>query len=444
LKLADSLAKLLPQHILGPGLISLVIKLAGAVLAYGMVVAFAHLMSAEEYGRFAFGLNLAIVTAAVSGFGFSTGIMRYWPKYIVAEDQAGARGVVELGYRSFLLSCFVLIFIEIATSFVSSIFQIKSPVAEMAAIGCFGLIISLNDYSGNLLRAQGSVIISMLPREVLWRVFSVLSVSLLVWFGIAVSSLVALVICTIVLAVLTIWQIVNVRKYMVEKFSASGSRRDWNAIRNSIIPLWATGIVYAMIQQLDVIVVSAYTQPKEAGAYFAAQKTAGLLSLVMIAGGLVGAPLMSAKFHNGKLKEVQQLCTSLAAVIAITTFFGFLILIFFGRQLLGMFNQDFMSAYPVLMVLASAYTIDALAGPNAYLMQMTSLETSYLKIMACCYCGVLLSQIILVPIYGGMGAALANAGGVVAWNVWAIYLLRKRQKLDPSILGIFFNPQKAL
>ena len=43
------------------------------------------------------------------------------------------------------------------------------------------------------------------------------------------------------------------------------------------LPLAAASILYAMVQQLDVVVVGALVGPAEAGAYFAAQKTASLL-----------------------------------------------------------------------------------------------------------------------------------------------------------------------
>jgi O-antigen/teichoic acid export membrane protein len=85
----------------GPGLIALVIKVAGAGLSYAMFVALAHLLAPEEYGRFAFGLNLAIIFAAIGGVGFSVGIMRYWPKYLVEKDYAGAKGVVQMLQRWF-------------------------------------------------------------------------------------------------------------------------------------------------------------------------------------------------------------------------------------------------------------------------------------------------------------------------------------------------------
>jgi O-antigen/teichoic acid export membrane protein len=54
---------------------------------------------------------------------------------------------------------------------------------------------------------------------------------------------------------------------------------------------------------------------------------------------------------------------------------------------------------------------------------------------------VLILQVLLIPIYGGIGAAAASAIGIISWNICAITLLRKSKGLDPSILGLVFKPK---
>lgn len=443
-KLLEQLAKHLPRHIVGSGLISLVIKLLGAVLAYGMVVAFARFLTPDEYGRFAFGLNLAIIAAAIGGMGFSTGIMRYWPKYLVAKDDAGARGVVRLGYQASFVGGFIIVCAAIAGSFFGAIFQSKSQFGEFAAIGVLGLLIGVGDYSTNLLRAQGSTIVSMLPRDVLWRIFSVALTGLLIWFGLTISGPLALVTCAAVLLLVTIWQVLTVRRNMNKALLGSAVRNDWSELQGSLLPLWASSVIFAMIQQFDVVIVGSLLGNADAGAYFAAQKTAMLLSLVLIAAGLVSAPTMASLFHSGKFVELQRLCRNLSIAIAAVTVVGFLFLILLGHQLLGLFDPHFVSAYPILLILAFGCMFDAISGPNAYLMQMTSFERPYLKVMAVCYVVVILSQIILIPRYGSLGAALASAGGVVLWNLWSILILRSQAGLDPSLLSILSPPKHSV
>ena len=411
------------------------------MLSYAMVVVFAHLLSAEEYGRFAFGLNAAIIISAIAGLGFATGIMRYWPQYLVAGDKARAKGIAEFGYLStFIASLAILVFVALISMVPLFAANIGTP-SFMITVAVLGGIIAFGDYSTNLLRAQGSTLVSMLPRDVLWRAGTP-AFAYVVWrFGAGLNGTVSLALAAAVLVLLTAWQALYIRSNTTALVANNTGDRGFFKLTPSLIPLWVAGIIFAMIQQFDVVIVGSLLSKAEAGSYFAAQKTAQLLSLVLIAGGLATAPHMSALYHAGKLVELQALCRKLAIAIVVITLAGFAFLVITGKLLLSIFDPQFVAAYPILIALAMGAVVDAVSGPNAYLMQMTKFEGAYLKILVGCYALVIAAQFMLIPRYGSFGAALASAAGVVLWNVLAILILRKRAGLDPSLLGVISPPQ---
>ncbi len=421
--------------------IAVAIKGLGAILSYAMIVAFARLLSAEDYGQFAFGLNAAIILATVVGLGFATGIMRYYPQYIVARDKARARGVVESGFIVTLLAGIILLAILFSATLLVPVLKTFGAPLFWVALGSFSIIIALSDYANNVLRAQGGTVISMLPRDVLWRLLSPLAAFFSVRLGLGLNGTISLAIAAAVLLLLTIWQSFHVSMNLERETGKAKGLRDFRSLLPSLLPLWAAGLIFAMIQQFDVIIVGSMLSKVEAGSYFAAQKTAQLLSLVLIAGGLATAPTMSALFHANKHEMLQVLCRKLALAIAAVTALGFLFLIFTGKQLLGFFDARFVEAYPILIVIAFGTVIDAISGPNAYLMQMTNFERDYLKILIGCYALVLTAQVLLIPRYGSMGAAMASAGGVVLWNILAISVLRRKAGLDPSMLSLIAPPR---
>ena len=423
------------------GLISLVIKAVGAILSYAMVVSFAHMLGPEEYGRFAAGLNTAIILAAFTGFGFSTGIMRYYPQFLVSGNVAGAKGVMRLGYISVLGSGLALL---VLCQFIIPLITKVSGndnAAYIATVAALSVMTGLGDYSTNLLRAQGKVVVSMLPRDVLWRVLAPLLAFEALIYQHGLNATQALLASVVVLFGLNIWQALVASRIATALGPAKPSV-DFSKLRSSLWPLWLALIINAMIGQFDVVIVSAMLSKPEAGAYFAAQKTAQLLSLVLIAGGLTTAPSMAALYHSGKRDELQALCRKMAMAIAGLTIAGFVFLIVVGKLLLGLFDASFVSAYPVLMVLSLGAVIDAMSGPNAYLMQMTHLERGYVAIMTGCYALVLGAQVILIPLMGAMGAAVASASGIILWNIPAIILLRRKAGLDPSLLALVWPPQR--
>ena len=428
-----NLKSVLGNKLFSSGVASLSIKVAGAGLSYLMFVAFAHLMSAEDYGVFAFSFNLAIVVAAFSGFGYSTAIMRYWPQYLAQGKPDFAKGTITMGARlTFLGVVAALILGFVVDRFFGNSIRSFLGVATLAGTFCVG------DFFAGVLRAQHSVVGSMLPRDVIWRILAPLFALTAIWAGVTLTSGAAVYICAFALMALLIGQAFLIKRGTSRLAGDAPPLSDWALVRSSLFPLWGAGIVFAMIQQMDVVIVGYLMNGAETGAYFAAQKTATLLSLVLIAGGLVTAPTMAALYEKQEYHELQKLCRQLVIAIAVVTLFGFIFLLFTGKILLGLFNHNFTSAYGILLILALGCMIDAVAGPTAYLMQMTSYEKAYLKIMAVCYVLVIALQFILIPSFGGIGAAVGSASGTIIWNLWSIYLLRSKASLDPSIFGLIW------
>ena len=442
-RISRSLGDQLTTKLLGPGLSALVIKIASAVLSYFMLVCFARMLNEDDYGHFGVMLNIAIVLSAVVGLGLPTGIMRYWPGYLAKGDAAYAKGFHEGAQRILTIVGAVLICLGAFASWLGWWSNALGFTLGAFLVALFAVGSSFGDYYANALRAQEQVLWSMVPRDIVWRIIAPVFAAAILYGAGGLTAGQAFACCVVVMVLVAVAQ--GIKSALVARRLTGNvaAKTDWKQWRGPLIPLAGASILYAMVQQLDVVVIGAYLGAAEAGAYFAAQKTASLLGMVMIAGGLIAAPLMSAAFQAGKKDELQRICKLLALAIAMTTAIGFVVLAMLGKPLLSIFDPAYQSAYPLLLILGLGYAIDALAGPTAYLMQMTSLEGAYLRIMAVVYAFVLALQIMFVPKYGAFAAAGATALGVALWNIIAIYQLRRSIGVDSSILSFFLPPRQT-
>ena len=419
------------HRLFGPGLLALVIKVSSAGLSFLMYVVFAHAMSADDYGKFAFSFNLAIVAAAVASFGYPTGILRYWAKYIADGKLAEAKGAMVLGLRLSLIGSTALVVLAGATSLI-----LPNAAHNYLAIAALAMAIGLSDLVANILRAMHHTFSAMFPRDVAWRLASMLAAVIAIIAGYQLSDTVGVYLSASLLALLIIPQIYIALHDIKVAVGTAKPIIDWAGISPSLMPLWGAGAIYAIIQQFDVVIVGSLLSGPETGAYFAAQKTATLLSLVLIAGGLVTAPIMAKMFHDNKMVELQKLCRQLVAAIAVVTLLGLVFLIFAGNPLLRLFSPSFTADYWIMIILAMGCLVDSVSGSTSYLMQMTAYEKPYLKIMVVCYAVVLVLQFALIPRFGAYGAAFASASGTIIWNVWAVWFLRVKAGIDPSILSL--------
>ncbi len=425
----------LMSRLLGDSLISFGSKIVGAALTFVMLVVFSRLMSAEQFGYFGVAMNTAILLSTLIGLGLPVAVMRIYPAHVARAETALAAGFISSGYSTITAASLIMLAVAAVVSISGVADGFTGSALAPVLIAALAMFVALSDYAASALRSQGLVAWSALPRDIGWRISAPLVAALVVAAGFSLPNTVALCACVATLAAITAVQFKTSHLSYSALAQGAAPATDWARWRRPLLPLWTASVVFALIQQADVLVVGGILGPQGAGAYFAAQKTAALLSLAMIAGGQVAAPMMASAYHSGNLPELRRICQLLAAAIAVVTFAGLVFVAGFGDKLLAIFKPEFVSAYPVLVVFAVSATIDALCGPTAYLMQMTTLERAYLKIMAASYAVVLILQLIFVPRYGLLAAAACNAAGVVVWNLFAITLIRRRIGVDPSVFS---------
>lgn len=427
----------LAARIFGSGLTAVVIKIAAAGFGYLMFVVLARLLNQAEYGKFAFAFNLAIVLSTVAGLGATTAIMRFWPEYTVKGQAALARGALNGGARWTFLASGAAGLAVAASPLLLAWFRLPGQGMHLFMAGLLVPGFALSEYASAALRAHGITLWSLAPRDVFWRASVPLVAAIAAWRGLALDAASVLFIAAGLLLAITALQTV----YALRVFGpARKVENDWPAWRRASGYMWGAAVLYVLVQQFDVVIAGFVLSPVETGSYFAAQKTAALLTLMLVAGNLVAAPLISAYYHKGDAGGLQRLCGYLAIGIAIPTVLGLGFVVIAGHWLLGLFDASFAEAYPILLILAAAATFDSLAGPTSYFLQMSGRESFYLKVMAITYVGVVALQFLLAPRFGALGIALPTAVGVIAWNAITVLKLRRETGVDPSVFGLFFKP----
>ncbi len=432
--LADDMAK----RLLSGGALAALIKIASAAAAYVMLVVLARLMSPDEYGRFAFGLSLALTLSFVFSFGLPVASLRFWPQHNVKSEQGLARSFVAHGFSAVTIGAIICsgLFFVAATTITAS--NPSYSVDYWLVMAVLIALMAVAEFAQASLRADGAILLSMGPRDVGWRLL-VIAVSL-----VAVGALPAfdaeqvLWIATACLAVTTLPQLIYARRRLQIGRADFAAKTEWPTWLRASWPMWGSAVLLALVQQFDVVLLGLFLGPEETGPYFAALRTASLIALLLFAANMVAAPLISKYHHSADHEGLRRMSRLLIVGITLPTLVGFLGLVVFGRWLLSVFDPAFADAYGLLVILGSGFAITALAGPVNYFLQMIGYERNNLRIQAAIYGGVVVVQCILVPLVGPMGAAIPSAIGAGLGAIWAVLLLRNRIGIDPSIIGLLW------
>jgi O-antigen/teichoic acid export membrane protein len=141
------------------------------------------------------------------------------------------------------------------------------------------------------------------------------------------------------------------------------------------------------------------------------------------------APRIAKLFAKDDMPGLRAYIRSSTQLIVGLTMPGALLLLIFPQFFLGMFGTEFISASHILMIIASGYVINALAGSVGLLLQMTGHEKQYMAITMITLATSIGLNFILIPRMGIEGAAITTVISQILFNGSAAIYAAARVKV---------------
>jgi O-antigen/teichoic acid export membrane protein len=149
----------------------------------------------------------------------------------------------------------------------------------------------------------------------------------------------------------------------------------------------------------------------------------------------VSGPMIASAYHRGELGELGRLASLSARIALAFAVPAAIVLVLAGPTLLSLFGRDFVAGYPVLLILIVGALANAFTGVVAYLLTLTGREVVALAIFAGALALNAGLNVLLIPHWGAVGAALASAAGTTFWNIAMLILVRRHLGIDASALA---------
>ena len=418
-------AKEIVRQLVRGGGLSILIKVASGGLAYVMLLIIARVTTAEQYGIFGVAFSIALAMSFVSIVGQSDTILRFWPQWMSRKEPQKARAAMKLSMALTIAGLVLTVVLLLLGGALDLIEDEHWSLGVLGATGLFGFAMGWAEFSAAGMRAQEYVVRAQAPRDIGWRGL------VCVTFGVAAIAGMSFDAETIVLAVALMLLVMVLPQTLVLFRSVKGvSIKDLLAHDRTIfqrytLNMWALATLGAARNYAGVIVVSTFLGTEAAGGYFAADRTANLLAFSLLAINLVAAPMIAKYFHSDRFDMVELIVGVAGIVGGLSAFSGFLVFVFFGEEILGLFNPHYVSYLPVLLILAFGQLVRTATGPCGLLLLMAGHERVNL-LVSCISSPISLGLQVLGGIYfGAIGVATALAAGTVCVRLFAaIYAWR--------------------
>lgn len=202
---------------------------------------------------------------------------------------------------------------------------------------------------------------------------------------------------------------------------------DYNEIIRIALPMLMTYLAFAINNSADVFILKAYgVGTDQVGIYKSGTNISMLAATLLVALNTTVQPKMTQLYAQNNMEEVKRIAVKSSKLIFLLSLPVFVILIFFSKYVMWLYGEEFMIGAMSLSVLTIGQVVNTICGPVAQLLNGTGYHKQFRNISFLGMAVNLIMNILLVPKFGILGAAIANSISMVLWNIVGTIYIKKR------------------
>nr|WP_290666768.1 flippase [Ardenticatena sp.] len=251
------------------------------------------------------------------------------------------------------------------------------------------------------------------------------------------------VIATVISLIAAVWFLDRKTPYYVKIADVfKGSRGKW--FRDGLFfgLLSSVGVVN---NQASIIILGLLNSPESVGYYRVATQMANLSVLGLQSVSLVVAPRFAHLWSQGDHFRLQRLVTQSSRLIFLFSVFVVITFLFRGRVFLHfIFGVEFDKSYTPLLILMFGQVINSSTGAVWFLLNMTGFERETFIVMGGAALINVVLGLVLIPLWGIVGASIATSFSVIVWNMWLWIISYKKIGINTFVIARIKVPDTGL
>ena len=203
---------------------------------------------------------------------------------------------------------------------------------------------------------------------------------------------------------------------------------------NISLPMLLTTSMFYIIQWTDTIILGYYDTAYNIGIYNIALKMSMASSIILFSINSIIAPKYSQLFFDNKIDEFKSVVKFSSKLIFWLSIPIIAIIAYKAEFFLNIFGEEFKQGKYPLYILLVGQLFNVMCGSVGYILMMTDKQKILRNIIVCSAILNIILNIILIPLYGILGAATASTISMILWNFSAlIYIYNKYGFLTTNI-----------
>ncbi len=417
---------------------ALLVQVGGAGFSLIVNVLLARLVGKSQYGIYAYAMSWVSVLVVLALLGQSSSVVRFVPVYLHRKEWDTLRGLRRGASGIVLAGSVVIMLVGAAVVFALRNRMGDATLQTMLAGFLLLPLLAQLGLNGGFFRGYKRAVSAGAYNSLVRPVFFIaLVLALALPLGLRPTArdiMLANVIAALAAVGCSEWQLSRGWPAAAKRVKPSYDSRAWFKLGRQLFLLAAIGIVS---NRVDVLILGGFAGADEVGPYYAAVRLAAIAAYGLTAVNTILAPMIAESYaveDHATMAKLVHHAAKLTFVVTVTVGIGIAVA---GYWVLGLFGKGFAEAafIPLLIILAGQ-CISAAAGPVGFLMTMTRYERQASWFMALAATLNIVLSVALIPLFGLVGAAIASAAGIVAWNLSGLLFVRSRLDVNPTVLPL--------
>lgn len=407
------------NEILQKSSVSLFLKISGSFLGYVFLLLVTRNVGASSWGVFVLFLSILNISSIFARLGLDMLNLKLVSASNYIFDQI--KSIYFSSLRLVLFFSFIVSGILYVTSQNISTFIFNNPSFSFIVrwISFILPLFSLICVNENLFRGLKMIKEFAFFQRTSKMLFSVIFFLMLYFVFELIDSQVAII--SYVLALLVIFLVSTV---IILKTIRSGNFLGFVKSKKMLkqsIPMMMSSSVLLLMSWTDSLMIGSFIGEHEVGIYNVAVRVALLTSFTINAVNSISAPKISESYNNDKMLEFKNIVNQTTKTIFYSTIPIIIIILVFPEFILNFFGKDFVIARSSLLILVFSQVINAISGSVGVILNMTGKEKIFRNILFLALFINITMNLLLIPIYGIEGAAIASASSLIFWNLSSVF-----------------------
>ncbi len=414
----------------GTGIV-LIGNVSNKVLGFVFFILIIKYTTQEEFGLFSLGIAIINIIATLSALGFGRGIPRYISYQLGKREYSKAWGSIVSSFRICFFTSLFFAFLLFLLSDIISQFLNKPGLSNTIKILAITIpFLTINNLLCSQLRATQNVVGRTVFAYLLRPVTAMVLVLLVIFYRLPFQWILYAYILSYAIIFFPLFF------YTKKKIPKAIPIAKCSAVTKELIsfslPLLGAGILVQILSRIDTLVLGYFESAQSIGLYNSALRIAILIPFILNAVNFLYLPVASKLFAQDKMEKITSMYSLLTKWTFILTLPIFLHILFAPDLVLSsLFGPTYTTAVLPLQILTLAYFVHVLFGMNI----MTCIAIGKTKILLLSQATALLTNlgmdILLIPLYGIAGAAIASCFSFILYDVLITVFVYRKSKIHP-------------